>query len=57
MASATPLVEKDNKIIKEGLQVLKASYERQINSKNNELIKETYRSMLKELEATIAKLQ
>lgn len=50
------LNEKDNRLIKEALATLKASYERQINSKNNDLIKETYRSMLREVEAVMGKV-
>lgn len=56
MATKTEFTEKDYKNIKEALTVLLASYERQLNSKNNELIKETYGVMKRELEATIQKL-
>lgn len=47
---------KDKQLIREAIDTLLASYERQINSKNNELIKETYRAMKRELELTLQKL-
>lgn len=57
MADKSPLSDKDNKLIKGAVEAQIQSYERHINGKNvNELIKETYRAMKKELEGVLSKL-